>query len=120
VADDLRPPLGPIFTVFGVPATVTRPASAPILTTGIWVPMAAVDSPDGADFGRRETQRVMAFRRETQRVMAFRRDDVPTIPKGTIVLAPDVTGGPVLRFVVDGPEHADREIHQVYLTPDPE
>lgn len=108
MADDLRPPLGPIFAVFGVPATVTRPASAPILTTGIWVPMAAVDSPDGADFGRRETQRVMAFR----------RDDVPTIPKGTIVLAPEVTGGPVLRFVVDGPEHADREIHQVYLTPD--
>ncbi len=110
MADDLRPPLGPIFAALGVPATVTRPVSAPIETTGIWVPMAAVDSPEGADVGRREPQRVMAFR----------RDDVPTIPKGTVVLAPEVTGGPVLRFVVDGPEHADREIHQVYLTPEPE
>lgn len=110
MADDLRPPLGPFFAALGVPATVTRPVSDPIETTGIWVPTAAVDVPESADFRRREAQRVMAFR----------RDQVPTAPKGTIVLAPEVTGGPVLRFVVDGPEHADREIHQVYLTPDPE
>ena len=110
MADDLRPPLGPIFAVFGVPATVTRPASAPILTTGIWVPMAAVDSPDGADFGRRETQRVMAFR----------RDQVASLPKGTLVLAAETAGGDTKRFRVDGTERQDSETHHVYLVPDPE
>jgi len=96
--------------VFGVPATVTRPASAPILTTGIWVPMAAVDSPDGADFGRRETQRVMAFR----------RDQVASLPKGTLVLAAETAGGDTKRFRVDGTERQDSETHHVYLVPDPE
>jgi len=110
VADDLRVPLDPIFATFGVPATVTRPAADPIATTGIWVPEAAVEAFADADFGRRETRRVMAFR----------RDQVASLPKGTLVLAAETAGGDTKRFRVDGTERQDSETHHVYLVPDPE
>ena len=78
----------------GVAATVTRPApdNTPITTTGIWLPAMEEARPYGTDFQRREPRRVF--------VMS--RDDVATLPRGTIVIAPERTGDSAITWRVDG------------------
>lgn len=83
----------------GVDATVTRPApdNAPIATKVIWVLEPVGDGqPFGTDFRRGDPRRVLAI------VKA----DVPTLPRGTVVLAPDVDGGTVHTWLVDGIDRA--------------
>lgn len=84
------------FSVLGVPATVTRPApdDTPIATTGIWQSPLEEDAPFGTDLNRREPRRVLALR----------RDSVPTLPRGTRVLAPEKPGGANKAWSVDGLE----------------
>ena len=112
MASDLRPEMGPIFDAFGVPAMVTRPApnDTPIETTGVWVEVAEMEVPSGLAFQRKEPQRLLALMRA----------EVPTVPRGTAVLAPEILGGAVLRWRVDGLDRADADHHRVYLIPDPE
>jgi hypothetical protein len=109
---DLRPEMGTFFDRFGVPVTVTRPApdDTPIETTGIFVEVAEMDVPSGLAFQRKEPQRLLALM----------RTEVPTVPRGTAVLAPELLGGEVLRWRIDGLERADADHHRVYLIPDPE
>jgi hypothetical protein len=109
---DLRPLMGPFFDAFGVPVTVTRPLpdNDPIETVGIWIDLAPMEMPPGMEFQRKEPQRVLALG----------RDDVPTVPRGTAVLAPETLGGPVKGWRIDGLERADADHHRVYLIPDPE
>jgi hypothetical protein len=111
-ASDFRVPLDPIFEAFGVPATVTRPApdEIPILTTGVWVSPLTLDMPPAMEFQRKESQRVMALT----------RTEVPTVPRGTIIEAPEMLGGTVQRWRIDGIEQTDSDHHRVFLLPDPE
>ena len=91
---DLRVPLAHALAAFGVPATVTRPApdNTPIVTTGFWVSPLDEARPFGTDFQRREPRRVFVLPRAT----------VPTLPRGTTVLAPQMAGGAIVTWKVDG------------------
>lgn len=99
---DLRPPIASFFTAFAVAVTVTRPApdNTPIATSGIWLTPLAETFPHGTDFQRRDPRRVMALRRSA----------VPTLPRGTVVSAPEVLSGANKTWRVDGFEQsADAE-----------
>ena len=78
----------------GVTATVTRPApdNAPIETTGIWV-TAPLDEPQpyGTDLRRRDPRKVMVLARA----------DVPTLNRGTTIVAPEAPGGANKNWTVD-------------------
>jgi hypothetical protein len=110
VADDLRPPLGPIFAALGVPATVTRPApdNAPIETTGVWISPDTMEFPVGTDFQRKERQYLIAFMRR----------EVPTVPRASVVVAPKVLDGPRFQWLADGVARADDpDMHYVIVVP---
>lgn len=104
--------MDPIFSAFGVPATVTRPApdDTPIETTVIWSPPDTVESPGGAVFQRADQRRVLTVR----------RDEVPTVPRGTQVVAAERDGDDIQHWRVDGPMRADADLIQVIVVPDPE
>lgn len=86
----------------GVGATVTRPApdDAPIATKGIWrvVPLEEAQ-PYGTDF----------HRRVPRRVMVLGRDVVPTLPRGSLVVAPETMGGVDKTWKVDGLEPTESD-----------
>jgi hypothetical protein len=91
-----------------VPATVRRPAPQddPIATRVIW----STPSPEampGGDFSRREPVRVMALR----------RDEVPTVPRGTHIDAPEMPGGAVKTWKVDSFEREDTAQTRVFVVP---
>lgn len=99
------------FGVHGVLATVTRPApdNVPIETLGIWLQPVAENFPGGMDFQRREPQRVMALR----------TDEVPTVPRGTIITAPEKRGDAVQAWRVDGIDRYDADHVRVVVIPEP-
>ncbi len=109
---DARVALDPILAAFGVPATVTRPApdDTPIETTGIWITPLTLEVPTGGEFQAAERQYVMALPRA----------DVPTVPRGTIVDAPETLGQADARWRADGVERAEYDHHRVRLVPDPD
>lgn len=106
---DLTVPCDPILEAFGVPATVTRPApdDTPIETTGVWVPPLTVDSPSG----------LQTKRREPLRIFALPRADVPTVPTGTVIEAPEVLDGPVRTWRVDGFDRYEFDLTRVLVVP---
>lgn len=84
-----------VSSALGVAATVTRPApdQAPIVTRGTWVTTPLEEPrPYGTDFPRRDPRRVLALP-----IAA-----VPTLPRGTIVVALDRVGGSIKVWRVDG------------------
>ena len=92
----------------GVPATVQLEypdVGDPIETRGIWVTQFTESLPDSLELQRREPIKVMALR----------RDEVPTVPRGTTIQAPEVMGGPVLGWKVDGMARVDNDHHRVVL-----
>lgn len=95
--------------ILSVAVTVTRPApdDDAITTRGIWMTPNTEAMPPGSGFQRGEAIRILAVR----------RDDVPTVPKGTIVLAPhpeDLEADPV-GWVVDGTDRREVDHHRVIL-----
>jgi hypothetical protein len=99
-----------IHGVLSVPATVTRPApdDLPIVTTAVWVTSREQDL--GLDLQRREPQRLVALKLAA----------VPTVPRGTIVVAPERSGGLATRWRVEGPDRSDPYETRVVVVPDPE
>lgn len=93
--------------VHGVPAVVTRPApdNEPIETRGIWMTPETDGEPVGSTFQRREGIRAMALSRGA----------VPTIPRGTVVLAREVINSAVKRWLVDGVQREEPEIWRVFV-----
>lgn len=81
------------FSVQAVPVTVTwtDPENAPVETTGIWGPLLEEDQPIGSNFRRLAPRRVMALPRT-----AF-----ATLPAGTLIAAPEQSGGAVKTWKVD-------------------
>lgn len=61
------------FGIHGVAAVVTVPDGAPVATPIIWLTSQTEASPG------------TLARREVHHVMAIRRDDVPVVPRGTLV-----------------------------------
>jgi hypothetical protein len=88
----------------GVTVTVTRVAPAsttPIETTGIWLTAPLAEQrPFGTDFQRNQPRKVM--------VLA--KSDFDSVPRGSIVVAPETQGGANKNWRVDGyyePNEAD-------------
>jgi hypothetical protein len=106
MASDYRVAVDPIFDAFGVPVTVTRPApdSVTITTVGVWVQPLSEEQRIGVDASRREPRKVLALQRA---VIA------PPLPRNTIIAAPEVDGGPVLTWQVDGIEQVEADIWRV-------
>lgn len=88
------------FDVHGVPATVTLPASQadpipePITARVVWVDPTTEAVPGSGDY-RRSDQR---------KVMAISRAEVPAVPRGTIVEAPEAEGDTPALWRVDSTE----------------
>jgi hypothetical protein len=96
-----------MFDVMGVPATVTRavPHDTPIETVLIWVDRSTPESPDGARVPRRDVRRIAVLNPL----------DVDTIPTGTRVAAPELQGGVVRQWKVDGIDRVDADQVRVVL-----
>lgn len=107
---DARVPLDPLFATFGVPATVTLAGESAIETTVVWPPPATLEMPAPGEFSRREPQRVLALR----------RDEVPRVPRGTSILAPEQLGGDVQRWRVDGIDQVEVDLVRVIVVADPD
>ena len=91
----------------GVDATVTRPApdDDPITTRAILMTTQTEDAPMGAEFTRRDPIRVLVLR----------RDEVPTVPLGTVIVAPERLGGEPESWVVDGYDLQQADQHRVIV-----
>lgn len=110
---DLRPPITAAMDAFSVPAVVTLSYTSPVTTRGIWVTPITEDVPIGAGSGRRS---VGEFQRlELKRIMALSKTDIPKIPIGTEIVAPEISGGPTKIWKVDALELADDEHNRVVL-----
>src|SRR5690349_19175419 len=102
---DLRPPFVAALDAFGAAATVTIPDGDPVETRIMWLPPITEDYPTGSD------QRRAVPRRR----MAIPLADVPRIPRGTIVLAPEVPGADDIRWAVDETDRVDGDHHRVVV-----
>lgn len=93
VVTDSRPSLTAALAAFGLTgATVTRPNAAAIIgVTVMWVSPSVGVGPVGMDLQAVSSRRVMVLPRST----------VPTLPKGTVVVAPEYDGGALRVWVVD-------------------
>lgn len=106
---DLRPPFVAALDAFGVAATVTVPDGEPVETRVLWQPPITEEYPTGSDH-RRATPR---------RRMAIPLADVPNVPRGTVILAPEVQGDTAVEWSVDETERVDSDHHRVVVIPVP-
>jgi hypothetical protein len=77
-----------------VAATVTRPLpdNTPISTRGLWLRPADDSQPFGTDLRRHDPRRVLVLPRAA----------VPTLPRGTVVEAPEFGSDAIVSWRVDG------------------
>lgn len=104
---DLRPPLVAALDAFAVAATVTTPGGPAVQTRVIWLPPVTVENPSGAGLRRAEAKRVLAVPSA----------DVPVVPRGTVVHAPAVEGGPATDWRVDEAERVDSDHYRALVLP---
>jgi hypothetical protein len=97
--------LGVNFEVHGLDVIVTRDGEDPIETRGVWLTTDTESLPSGSAFPRREPIRVMALR----------RDEVPTVPKGTVIVAPETHGGEDETWIVDAYDLQRADQHRVIV-----
>lgn len=107
---DRRPAFSSAQTAFGVPATVTRPApdDEPIETIVVWLPPIPNDAPAGFDLQRQDPKKVLSV------PIA----DVPTVPRRTVIEAPEVRNGEIKRWRVDGFDRYEFDAVRVTVVPD--
>lgn len=106
------------FSAHGVDAVVTRPApdDEPVETRGIWITPLTEDAPVNAAFARREPRRILALK----------RSEVPTVPRGTGIQAPEKAGDDPVGWRVDGMDRIEADHQRVIVVrdtlfdPDPE
>lgn len=88
------------FNILGVPITVTRPApdDTPIVTTGVWLER-PLEEPRafGQDFQRLDARKVLGI---------IRTSTLQSVPRGTMILAPELEGTIDKTWQVDGYSNA--------------
>lgn len=109
MATDVRVPMAVILEAFGVTAMVARPApdDEPIETTAVWLPPVTEEQPTGAEFSRRARVRTLCLPRSV----------VPTVPKGTRIVAPETDGEEPREWVVTALESLDVDETRVNVLP---
>lgn len=105
---DVRVPLAPMLAAFGVAATVRRPhPDPPVEATGFWTePQHDEQLPYGSDMATREPRRVFVLQRA---------GGLTTMPRNTLIDAPEELGGAVVRWRVDGLERVEADAWRVFL-----
>lgn len=95
--------------VYGVAATVTRPYpdDTPIVTSGIW------------DTAATESVGSELKRREVRAAIGLRRDEVPTVPRGTLIEAAPLRGGAVQTWRVEGTDRVTDGLTHVVVIAEP-
>lgn len=97
------------FSVHGLDCRVTPIGESTIETRCIWT----TPSTDASGFD-------VLRRQEARRVLALTRLACPDVPRGSIIEAPDRSGGAELRWRVDGVESAFDDHIRYYVIKDPE
>ena len=92
----------------GVPATVTLPSGDPVSAQVLWMTLATDDMPVG----------LSVQRREPRRVAVLRRADVPAVPRGTLIVAPERVGDPLKAWRVDGTDRIEVDQTRVLVVCD--
>lgn len=97
MAIDTRPDFGDAQSVMGVAGVIRRPEpdSTPIDSVVVWLTHQSLLTPD---------QGMRIGRREPSRTACISRVDVPTVPRGTILEAPEFEGADVRRWKVEALE----------------
>lgn len=96
------------FAVHGVPASITVPGGDPVETRIIWLTPVPTDAPEGSTF-RRE---------EPRRALAIRRDEVPEIPRGTVIEVTEHNQTTPDAWVVDSVDRVEQEHVRVLVVPE--
>lgn len=91
----------------GVDVIVTVPEGAPVETRGIWLTPLTDGFPSGGSHQRHEPVRIMALRRE----------DVPAVPRGTLIVGPEKSGGVDQTWKVDGLDRLEADHARVIVVP---
>jgi hypothetical protein len=100
VFDDLRGvALDATFDLLALDITIQRPEpdALPVQMSGIWLSPLEESQPFGNDLARKDPRRVMVLRRS---------DVLIEIVRGTKIFAPELAGGTVKTWRVDGFEQA--------------
>jgi hypothetical protein len=94
----------------GVDGVVTRPApeDTPIEARVIWITHLTEETPANSDLQRHAPRRVMALS----------LSQVPTVPYGTRVVAPERAGESDRNWFVEGIERREADHVRVYVLPD--
>lgn len=106
---DIRVSMAPLLATFGLAITVMRPTpdDDSVASKGIWDGSADDAQPYGADFDRVGPRSIMSIPLSAA---------LPTLPNGTVILAPDEEGGAVKTWRVDGRVVPDLpDVAQVFL-----
>ena len=96
------------FDAHGIPVTVTPPNEAAIATRAIWLGPLDEDMPTVRDLNRREPRRIVALR----------LDEVPDVPRGTIIAPSETIAGVSGNWQIDGIESTERDHFRVIVTPE--
>lgn len=105
---DARVSMDAVCDAFSVPAIVTPPEDAePIQTVAFWITPMTEMQPRGGDFQRAEERRVLVLR----------RDEVPAVPRGTLITCAEMAGAPERLWRVDGIEQVEADHYRVVVVP---
>jgi hypothetical protein len=95
------------FATHGVPAVVTPPDADPVETRVIWADREAAQVPPDGTFRRAEPRRLLGIR----------RDDVPRVPRGTLVAVTEHLSSSPALWRVDAIERSDPDHFRVIVVP---
>jgi hypothetical protein len=87
---DLRPSITSALAAFGISAVVTVPGASPVPTTVIWLAPVAI-----------QTEGVVSRTNDPLPVLSLPRSAVPTVARGTLIVAAEYAGGPAATWCVE-------------------
>jgi hypothetical protein len=106
---DMRVPMAAALAAFGVSATVTRPNEEPIVgVTVMWISPLTEMFPGGGDLKVADRQRVLVISLA----------EVPAVPRGTVIEAPEIAGASPGLWVVDALERREADHVRVLVVPE--